>query len=131
MEATTLEPSELPAKPKQRPPRFTRENAGDYARKAVIAREANKRLRLAALGPPDSAQYVASRLTRVRAQLSKLDQLIENETDPQKLDRLVSAQSRLSEQWRIFSGIPLPGSRRPGREKPQRSSPNSGPVDAE
>ncbi len=42
------------------------------------------------------------------------------ETDPQKLDRLASAQTRLAEQERIMSGRPLPGSRRPGKEARQQ-----------
>lgn len=109
---------------------FTRENASDMARKATEAREKARKLRKGA-GPEDPAKYIALRLSRTRAQLFRIDQLIETEQDPQKLDRLVSAQSRLSEQWRIFSGIPLPGSRRPGREKPTKNNSASGPLDAE
>ena len=39
------------------------------------------------------------------------------EDDPGKLDRLASAQARLSEQERILRGEPLPGSRRPAPER--------------
>jgi hypothetical protein len=35
------------------------------------------------------------------------------------LDRLASAKGRMFEAWRILSGIPLPGSRRPSKERPK------------
>lgn len=66
--------------------------------------------------------FNASRLVRVREQLEKLDAMIEKETDAQKLDRLASAQSRLSEQERILDGRPLPGSRRPSSERASRAT---------
>ncbi len=37
-----------------------------------------------------------------------------------KLDKLASAQARLAEQERLLAGRPLPGSRRPERERPKR-----------
>lgn len=55
---------------------------------------------------------------RVREQLAKVDRMILEETDPQRLDRLASAQLRLSEQERILDDRPLPGSRRPAQERP-------------
>jgi hypothetical protein len=61
--------------------------------------------------------FNATRLLRVREQLTKLDAMIEAEKDAQKLDRLASASSKLSEQERILDGRPLPGSRRPTSDK--------------
>jgi hypothetical protein len=81
-----------------------------------------ERLRSAIPTPQAQAQnaalsdFNALRLVRVREQLEKLDRMIADEEDPQKLDRLASAQSRLSEQERILDGRPLPGSRRPREE---------------
>lgn len=49
-----------------------------------------------------------------------LDAMVLEETDPQKLDRIASAQAKLAEQERILDGRPLPGSRRPGSERPAR-----------
>jgi hypothetical protein len=46
-------------------------------------------------------------------QLNRLDSMMAKEMDPQRLDRLASAQSKLSEQERILAGRPLPGSRKP------------------
>jgi len=65
-------------------------------------------------------EYRIRRLARVRAQLEKLDDMISKERDPQKLDRLASAQSRLSAQEFALAGRPMPGSRRPARERPSR-----------
>lgn len=62
---------------------------------------------------PQLSSYVAKRLARVRRHLDRLDELMMTETDPQKLDRLASAQARLAEQERILDGPPLPGSLRP------------------
>ncbi len=42
------------------------------------------------------------------------DEMVNAERDPQRIDRLASAQLRLSEQERILAGRPLRGSRRPG-----------------
>lgn len=68
----------------------------------------------AAPSPPD---YATLRKSCVRAQLARLDAMLLTETDPQRLDRLAAAQQRLSEQERILDGRPLPGQRRPGRER--------------
>jgi hypothetical protein len=73
----------------------------------------------AAAGPPTS-DYVAVRLMRVREQLNRLDSMMAKETDPQKLDRLASAQAKVAEQERVLDGRPLPGSRKPMAEIPRR-----------
>jgi hypothetical protein len=127
MDASTLEaPSNTAETPHhvRLPHAFTRENAAENATKATESRERNRKATIA----NSPAKYVQARLKRVRAQLKKIDALIDKEIDAQKLDRLVCAQNRLSEQWRIFSGIPLPGSRRPGREKPARAGAASSPL---
>jgi hypothetical protein len=65
---------------------------------------------------------VADRLPRVRKQLERLDDLMKQETDPAKLDRLAAALYRLSEQERIMSGRPLPGSYKPESSSDQSQS---------
>jgi len=99
--------------------RFTRENAASYARLANQARKANRRdiaeamaKRLLDLTPPNPS-YQQIRLARVRSQLDKLDAWILSEKDPQKLDRLASAQAKLAEQERQLAGRPMPGSLKP------------------
>jgi hypothetical protein len=63
---------------------------------------------------PDTADpYINARLSRVREQLDRIDVMMTKETDPQKLDRLASAQAKLAEQERQLAGRPLPGSLRP------------------
>lgn len=64
------------------------------------------------------SDYVSQRLARVRLQLARLDDLLDSETDPQKIDRLASAIARLAEQERQLANRPLPGSRRPPKERP-------------
>ena len=72
-------------------------------------------------GPHDAAgAYVSRRLARVRAQLDLVDKAFETEAtkanpDGQRLNWFAQAQERLSEQERLLSGRPLPGSRRPGK----------------
>jgi len=120
-------------------PLITCANARQLAAKALIARRANRErqrnldqriadltAKLTALTPVPREQlsgYVEQRLTRVRKQLDRLDDLLSKETNPQRLDRLASAQYRLSEQERILSGRPLPGSRRPSQEREVRRAP--------
>ena len=74
--------------------------------------------------------YVARRLARVRAQLDTLDDLIAAEMasgkpDAQRLDRYASAQARLATQEQQLAGRPLPGSRRPGKDRGARPGPTS------
>ena len=96
---------------------ITSSNAREMAARSQEARR-QRRLaeaeRLAAAqeqaGLPD---YVAKRLARVRVQLDRIDGMMMTEMDPQKLDRLASAQARLSEQERILDGRPMPGSFKP------------------
>jgi hypothetical protein len=113
---------------------ITRANA---RRMAAKSHDARRQRRLAREYPhaspqpiPQLTDYVSLRLTRVRKQLDKVDGMMMKEKDPQKLDRLASAQTRLAEQERIMSGRPLPGSRRPGKEKPRREPQEFVPVDA-
>jgi hypothetical protein len=105
--------------------RITAANAREMAAKSHEARRQREAVRRMPPQPPQAtaqlADYVGERLVRVRVQLDRLDKLMMTESDPQKLDRLASAQARLSEQERILDGRPLPGSRRPGKQKSAES----------
>lgn len=118
-----------------RGPVFTKENARLFALRGVAARARNKaQAAIDRLKPPplpplpeailaaQAALFCEKRILRVRKQLDSIDAMIAQETDPQRLDRLASAQSRVSEQERILSGRPLPGSQRPRLAKPAKSS---------
>jgi len=107
---------------------FTTANAREMAARSQAARRQRTTQREAAkenaapqsqTNPQqdDDALFVAKRLARVRKQLDRIDGMIEKETDPMKLDRLASAQARLAEQERLLSGRPLPGSRKPGKDR--------------
>jgi hypothetical protein len=117
---------------------FTSANAKEMAARGNAAKARAKRQReeniakanaIATL-PPDEI-YKNRRLVRVRKQLERLDDMMERERDPQKLDRLASAQARLSVQEFALAGRPMPGSRRPAREKPARRPCFVEPLDAE
>lgn len=64
--------------------------------------------------------YVAAKLTRVRLHIDRLDAMLDTESDPQKIDKLASAITRLSELERQLSNRPLPGSFKPAAPKKQR-----------
>jgi len=76
--------------------------------------------------PPAQAEnhaddFIAQRLVRVRKQLDRIDAMIEEEDDPQRLDRLAAASMRLSDQEFALSNRPKPGNRRPGPERGPKS----------
>ena len=100
-------------------PLFTSETAAEAARKSHSPDSARFRLPQV-VAEPDDDPYLVARLNRVRAQLDKLDRMMISELDPAKLDRIASAQARLAEQERILAGRPLPGSRKPAQDRPQR-----------
>ena len=124
-----LEPPTQPsAEIAQNPPRrgfiINRENAREMSARGNAAKARRlQELRDAAKPPPPNPNdpFTLRRLARVRGQLDKLDGMIEHELDPQKLDRLASAQMRLAEQERILDGRPLPGSRRPAQDRAPRA----------
>lgn len=76
--------------------------------------------------------YAEEVLTRTRRQLDLvaeriLEELERDKPDSRRLRDLSDAQRHLAEQERILSGRPLPGSRRPGPERPA-SQVSSRPV---
>lgn len=112
---------------------ITPENAAEFAaksvearrRKAEAARERAEKLNgIAKSAVEESQDFQNQRLSRVRAQLNKLDEMISEELDPAKLDRLASAQARLSDQEFALSGRHKPGLTRPGRQ-PTKTAPAS------
>ena len=71
---------------------------------------------------PASDDYPALVLARTRTQLDLIAKQVTTELEKEKPDSrrlrdLADAQTRLSEQERILSGRPLPGSRRPAQER--------------
>jgi hypothetical protein len=71
----------------------------------------------APIGPPTPENELEKQLQQLVAHRDRLDAMIAAETDPVKLDRLSSARSRVFEQWRILANVPLPGSRKPQKER--------------
>ena len=115
---------------------ITKDNAREMALKSQQTRKEQLqelRTALQVLSGDSGKEYRARRVARVRRQLDRIDEMMMEEMDPQKLDRLASAQARLSEQERVLSGTPLPGSLRPAAERTQRGlgAPASAPVPAD
>lgn len=132
--------AELPPqieKPK-RIPHFTKENAKAYNAKAIEAKrlaaiernEAIERAKVVTELAPDE-KYRLERLARTREQIVRLDAQLLASIDPREIKALSDALKNFAEMERILRREPLPGSRRPGREKPSKSSTASGPLDAE
>jgi hypothetical protein len=74
---------------------------------------------------PAAEDYVARRLARVRAQLDSLDErlavaIAAKELDGRLLSDIAAAQARLATQEQQLAGRPLPGSRRPGKDRGAR-----------
>lgn len=117
---------------------FTPETAAAMAARAhesrrnrlIAAREIATNAIVAPQSPSATSHYQTCRLARVRVMMDALDKKISSlidTSDPDAasaIDRLVSAQSRLSEQERVLSGRPLPGSLRPraGKQSGQTKS---------
>lgn len=99
--------------------RFTTANAREMAARGVLARK-QAALKLTPEPVLTGENYTARRLIRVREQIDRVSDMLDAETDPQKLDRLAAALERLTELERKLDNRPLPGSRRPGREPSKR-----------
>ena len=74
-----------------------------------------------AITPQPSQNNENSDVARIEAQLERLNNLLDVESDPRAIEKLTLAITRLYERRRIFLGQPLPGSQRPSR-KPIRPS---------
>jgi hypothetical protein len=68
---------------------------------------------------PDNSP-VSGEVATLKEQIKRIDRMIADCACVADLDKLASAKSKLLEQWRVLSGIPRPGSRRPGREDTRR-----------
>lgn len=116
---------------------FTKENSAEMARRAQAARKQREaeeelaRAQSADTTSADDATYRKFRLIRTREQLLALDKQLEAERDPKLVKSLADAIARLCDVEQRLAMRPLPGSRRPGREKPDKRSAASGPLDAE
>lgn len=110
--------------------RFTSANAKEMARRAKESRERNKLAKLnAPPAPPPVAvmpadEYLAGRITSARAEIERLTKKAAKAVDALDCERLARAVGQWSEVERIAAGRPLPGSKKPGEEKP---APNACP----
>lgn len=115
--------------------KFTKENARMFALRAAESRKRNAQLRKDAVQVSDGGiplTVATERLQMLCWQITRTHAALKGRLQPRDRAQLLLALDRLLERERILRGIPLPGSRRPGRERPQ-SSPTSvgvqGPLD--
>jgi hypothetical protein len=86
-------------------------------------------------GAANADSFVQDRLDAVRRQIIKLDAQIDAALEAKTLDArlladLAAAKARFCTQEQQLAGRPLPGSRRPGRERRGQPLPTSGPGGA-
>lgn len=112
-------------------PLFTRENARENALKANRVRWSRERSAAAqpAIVPPvpipipvAEDTFTTRKLARVRGQIDRVEQLLDDADEPQAVDRFANALTRLYDLERVLAGRPLPGSRRPANEPKGRQS---------
>lgn len=110
---------------------FTADNARLMALRSVEARKKRKeqpkpsvaRSEASALEPADS--FHNRMIACVREQMENTLEKMEDEDDPNKLDRLASAFDKLRDSERVLLGQPLPGSHRPSSPKRTKDQPQS------
>lgn len=93
---------------------FNHDNAHAMAAKSAQARrERQAQLEIVQANSPVDQQYIAQRLVCVRTQIERLNQRLEQEQDPVKLEKLINGIYKLTELERVLSGRPLPGQLKP------------------
>lgn len=106
-------------------PLFTPETARQNQAKAVASRIASKYTEPDPAPTPQAQPqvtdgYISRRLSRVREQIDRLSDKLDEEDEPQKLDRITAAIERLSKLEQTLAGRPLPGSLRPVERSSKR-----------
>ena len=74
--------------------------------------------------------HAQASIVRLEHALTQLDDAIEIAVKADDLHKLSTARQRLFEQWRVLSGVPLPGSKRPPKDTKQKPS-GAGRVEPE
>ncbi len=113
-----------PIEPQRKPGTFTAETARLAALKSAQVRQAKASAEpepfLTAPIPAQADDYLAKRLSRVRGQIERLSVLLDEEDEPQKLDRLSAALDRLSKLEFAYSNRPMPGTWKPAPQAKER-----------
>ncbi len=102
---------------------ITPENAAELQRKKTAMHYAKTAaVRITANESEQAEEFRIQRLARVRIQLVRLDKLLSDECDPQKLDRLMSALNRLQEAEGWLAGRAKPKPSITTKQKPRSGS---------
>jgi hypothetical protein len=95
------------------------DNSRELQRKGTLAKHAKKAaLSIIVNEVGEADKFRIERLARVRAQLVRLDLQLSEESDPARLDRLMSALNRLQEAEGWLAGRAKPGNLKPAAPKP-------------
>lgn len=123
---------------------FNRETAKINAVKSAQARERNKQAAIerarmmeetikAIAGPTPERKPAEDEITRtirrLEHQMGLIDDLLDKCKEPSDWRDLTNSRAKIFETWRILSGIPMPGSRRPGREPSRRQQVTLSPIE--
>lgn len=101
---------------------FTKENARQMQALGASARTSKTTAKLIVENEAEQAEtFRIQRLARVRVQLVRLDKQLADETDPARLDRLMSALNRLQEAEGWLAGRAKPGNKKPAPDRKPRS----------
>lgn len=111
---------------------FTKENASQMA---VLSHKPDSARFLREITEQNEAEeakaFRLARLSRVRAQLIRLDKQLAEESDPSRLDRLMSALNRLQEAEGWLAGRAKPGNLKPAAPRPPKASAFNPPPPAD
>ena len=67
---------------------------------------------------------------RLAKQITRLEQLMEDEDDAGTLSKLATAHQKLFDAWMVLTGTPRPGVRKTGRKERQTAMPTPQPVES-
>jgi hypothetical protein len=96
--------------------RITTDNARELAAKSHESRRAKLKL---LQEQAEAGRNATPQSERIAEQIKRIEEMLNDATDPDELATLTMAHSRLFSTWQVLTGTPNPGSRKSNRrEKP-------------
>jgi len=102
--------SPQPSATTQRIPHFNKQNAREYQRKAVEARQHNIIAEKVAKENEKLGLANQPRIALVEVELARVCKMMSDEEDANAYSKLASARKTLFNEWQVLSGTPNPGS---------------------
>ncbi len=101
--------------------RITKENAREFSRKAW---EARRKRQSDEKAMADKGRNATPESEELAVELRRLRVLISETDDPDDLQKLTAARSRLFSEWQVLTGTPNPGARKTQRRSGAGSQPD-------